>query len=73
MAKGKLVIRADRCKGCRLCVSVCPKHVLDLEPVIVNKKGYHNVYLTDEDGCIACGSCGMMCPDGIINVYREEV
>ncbi len=72
MAKGKLTIRADRCKGCELCVSVCPKNILALEPTKVNKKGYHNVYVTDPDGCIACASCALMCPDGIIDVYKEE-
>lgn len=72
MAKGKLTIREDRCKGCELCVSVCPKNILVLEEVKVNKKGYHNVYVTDPDECIACASCALMCPDGIINVYKEE-
>lgn len=72
LAKGKLTIRADRCKGCELCVSVCPKNILALEEVKVNKKGYHNVYVTNPDECIACASCALMCPDGIINVYKEE-
>ncbi|MDD6919628.1 MAG: 4Fe-4S binding protein [Eubacteriales bacterium] len=72
MAKGKLTIRTDRCKGCKLCVSVCPKQILALEEVKVNAKGYHNVYVVDQDACIACGSCGIICPDGVINVYKEE-
>lgn len=71
MAKGKLVIRADRCKGCELCVSVCPKKLLKLDEVEVNKKGYHPVCITNEDECVGCGSCGLICPDGIINVYTE--
>ena len=72
LAKGKLIIRADRCKGCELCVSVCPKNILALEEDKVNKKGYHNVYVKNPDECIACASCALMCPDGIINVYKEE-
>lgn len=71
LAKGKLVIRADRCKGCELCVSVCPKKILKLDEVNVNKKGYHPVSMTNEEECIGCGSCGLICPDGIINVYAE--
>jgi 2-oxoglutarate ferredoxin oxidoreductase subunit delta len=70
--KGKLVFREDRCKGCELCVSVCPMHILKLDDVKVNRKGYHPVSVTEPDKCIGCASCAMMCPDGIINVYVEE-
>lgn len=70
--KGKLVFRADRCKGCELCVTACPMHILKLDDVVVNKKGYHPVSVIDADKCIGCASCAMMCPDGIINVYVEE-
>lgn len=72
MAKGKLVIRADRCKGCELCVSVCPVKILKLDEVEVNRKGYHPVTIFDEDKCIACASCALVCPDGIINVYKVD-
>lgn len=71
MAKGRLVFRSDRCKGCELCVSVCPKKILKLDEMNVNAKGYHPVALTDESECIGCASCAVMCPDGIINVYTE--
>ncbi len=72
MAKGKLVFRSDRCKGCELCVSVCPKKILALDEENVNKKGYHPVTCINEDECIACASCARMCPDGIINVYAVD-
>ncbi|MBO4725939.1 MAG: 4Fe-4S binding protein [Firmicutes bacterium] len=71
MAKGKLVFRADRCKGCELCASACPKKLLALDEVNVNKKGYHPITITNPDECVGCGSCAIMCPDGIINVYTE--
>ncbi|MEG0156214.1 MAG: 4Fe-4S binding protein [Anaerovoracaceae bacterium] len=71
MAKGKLVIRVDRCKGCELCVSVCPKEILALDEVNVNKKAYHPVTVVKEEECIGCGNCAVICPDGIIDVYAE--
>ena len=71
MAKGRLVFRSDRCKGCELCVSVCPKKILKPDEMNVNAKGYHPVTVTDENECIGCASCAVMCPDGIINVYAE--
>lgn len=46
--------------------------ILKLDDEAVNRKGYHPISVTDPDKCIACASCAMMCPDGIINVYVEE-
>lgn len=72
LAKGILVIKADRCKGCELCASVCPKKILEIDKVAINKKGYHPIGLTSEGECVGCGSCAIMCPDGAINVYIED-
>jgi len=71
MAKGKIIIRADRCKGCELCISVCPKKILKIDEVHINTRGYHPACMMNQEICIACASCAVMCPDGCINVYAE--
>lgn len=72
MAKGRIVIIADKCKGCGICISVCPKNVLGMDTVLVNRKGYHPVSAICEEECIACANCAVMCPDGIINIYKKQ-
>ena len=62
----------DKCKGCELCVVVCPKQILKIHDIEVNSLGYHPVSVTDMDQCIACASCAVMCPDGVISVYAAE-
>ena len=66
----KLTFRTDNCKGCGLCVDVCPKKVLRLAPDKINKRGHHPVEAARPDDCIGCGSCAIMCPDFIIKVER---
>ena len=66
----KLTFKTDNCKGCGLCVSVCPKQVLELSQDKINKKGHHPVEAVRPDDCIGCKSCAIMCPDCIINVER---
>lgn len=61
----------DRCKGCELCVSVCPKGILALDTSSVNEKGYHSASVTDTDRCIACASCARICPDSVISIEKE--
>jgi 2-oxoglutarate ferredoxin oxidoreductase subunit delta len=71
MAKrGDVVIDIENCKGCEICISVCPKAVLAFSPE-VNKKGYHYAVKVS-DGCTGCSNCAIVCPDAVITVYREK-
>ena len=66
----KVIFDKERCKGCGLCETVCPKKIIALEKEEINKKGYHPAGVTDESACIGCGSCAIMCPDTVIKVER---
>jgi 2-oxoglutarate ferredoxin oxidoreductase subunit delta len=66
-----LEIEDDRCKGCGLCVDVCPKHSLDLDRSIVNRLGYHPVRLVDEPSCTSCALCARICPDTVFTVFAR--
>jgi 2-oxoglutarate ferredoxin oxidoreductase subunit delta len=66
-----LEIAIDRCKGCRLCIDVCPKHVLALDETFVNGLGYHPVRLTDPDLCTSCALCARICPDAVYTIYAR--
>ena len=64
-------IATDRCKGCALCVTVCPKHVLALDQVAVNALGHHPVRLIDAAACTSCVLCARICPDAVLTVYAR--
>jgi len=67
----KIVINEDKCKGCGLCVEVCPKKCLEMSKEF-NKVGYHPALFVSQDSCTSCGFCYQMCPDVCIEVYKEE-
>ncbi|MEO0020750.1 MAG: 4Fe-4S dicluster domain-containing protein [candidate division WOR-3 bacterium] len=69
--KAKVTIEKNRCKGCELCVTYCPKQVLAMSKEI-NDKGYFYAQVVNQDACIACRFCGMMCPDTAIEIAVEE-
>ena len=53
----KVSFRQDRCKGCGLCVSVCPKKIIAIDSAVLNDKGYHPAGVIDMDKCIGCAFC----------------
>jgi 2-oxoglutarate ferredoxin oxidoreductase subunit delta len=66
---GKVVIDKERCKGCRLCIEVCPKHLLGVAES-TNSFGYRPVMVIVDEGCTGCALCAVICPDLAIEVYK---
>jgi 2-oxoglutarate ferredoxin oxidoreductase subunit delta len=64
----KIEFKSDVCKGCGLCVTACPKHIVALDEEVLNVKGHHPAKCIDEAACVACASCAMMCPDCVITI-----
>ncbi len=62
-------IDSERCKGCGLCVAVCPKNVLELTKEL-NAKGYFPAYQARPEDCIYCAICCVMCPDVAISIVE---
>jgi 2-oxoglutarate ferredoxin oxidoreductase subunit delta len=66
---GKIVINAERCKGCGLCVVVCPKKSIAIS-AISNKSGYFPAQ-ADCHNCTGCAACAIICPEAVIEVLRD--
>ncbi len=69
--KGKIVVDTEKCKGCQVCIPVCPANVIEMSK-FVNGKGYNFMEQVREE-CTGCTSCAIVCPDGVITVYRVKV
>ena len=66
-SRGSVVIAAERCKGCELCVPACPPRVLRMSATR-NAIGAQVPELLP--GCTGCGACLLVCPDFCFEVYR---
>ncbi|MEE8717365.1 MAG: 4Fe-4S binding protein [Coriobacteriales bacterium] len=66
----RIVVDDRFCKGCGLCVDICPQHIIELDADRLTAKGYHPARLTDPDRCTGCTSCYQTCPDVAITVVR---
>ena len=57
----------NRCKGCGLCVNVCPRGVLS-QGSKLNQYGYRVVLVKEPDKCVGCRLCEYTCPDFAIYI-----
>ncbi|MBN2283493.1 MAG: ferredoxin family protein [Deltaproteobacteria bacterium] len=73
---GRISIDSELCKGCYLCISVCPNQLIVVSDTL-NQKGYYPAKFSqsgsnpEDRTCTACALCALMCPDVAIEVYRE--
>lgn len=71
--RGQVYVIKDRCKGCGICINLCPMQVLQFSEDF-NEKGYHYPILVENPPtkyCIACHTCEWHCPD--FAIFVEEV
>ncbi|MFV0438549.1 MAG: ferredoxin family protein [Desulfopila sp.] len=61
----ELRINRDWCKGCGICVSFCPKQVLELDEM-------GKVVCRRPEDCICCRMCELRCPDLAIDVIVDQ-
>ena len=69
-SRGKIIINPERCKGCGLCLTVCPKECIRMSDQ-ADLRGIRLAILTDDQGCTGCTLCAVICPDVAIDVYKK--
>ncbi len=55
------------CKGCRICVAVCPRDAIEMSPDLTDR-GVHAPRVRDLDRCTGCRLCELHCPDFAIAI-----
>ncbi len=74
MAKAIVEITGEKCKGCAVCVVVCPRGCIQLELTTFNANGFHPAKFTyhgTKGDCNACGLCYMVCPDYAVTTIKK--
>lgn len=64
-------INQDKCKGCELCIDHCPNDLLQIGDSL-NSKGYYPINIQDQDYCINCFKCIIICPDNAFIAPQQK-
>lgn len=59
------------CKGCNICLSVCPKGIF-VKSKKRNKYGTAMPDVNKPENCVVCRMCERLCPDGAIDVEGDK-
>lgn len=70
VARAKVDINKEQCKGCLLCIEVCPLHCLTVSEQM-NTLGCYPIEYT-VDTCTGCGMCYQICPDVCITITSND-
>ena len=65
----KIQVLEKYCKSCRLCLSACPRDVLQIG-TRGNELGYEVAEMKEGAECIGCKMCAVMCPEAAIEVFK---
>lgn len=72
-ARGKaLYVNRERCKGCELCIEVCPVGALEASKEL-NHRGVFPPALKQDGKCTMCTLREYMCPDLAIYILPLSV
>ncbi|MHB9026784.1 MAG: 4Fe-4S dicluster domain-containing protein [Armatimonadota bacterium] len=66
----EVIINAEQCKACMLCIEFCPRDCLALGEQL-NSRGFHAAAWVNAEGCSGCGICALMCPDVCIEIHAD--
>jgi 2-oxoglutarate ferredoxin oxidoreductase subunit delta len=67
----KVIVNVRHCKGCRLCVAVCPKKALRMSAEL-DLRGMNTAEVVEGSQCSGCLNCTVICPDAAIEIADDE-
>jgi 2-oxoglutarate ferredoxin oxidoreductase subunit delta len=67
----EIVIDEEKCKGCGICVALCPLKVL-VKSDKISPQGFNLPSPINRDKCSGCRICEYYCPDFAIYIIEGE-
>ena len=67
----EILIDAEQCDGCELCLAFCPKDIIEISEDKYNSRMLHYAIVVKPEECGGCRQCERLCPT--VSLYIMEM
>lgn len=70
--KYEILIDSEQCDGCELCLSFCPKDIIEISEQNFNSRMLHYAIVVKPEECGGCRQCERLCPTVSLYILETE-
>jgi 2-oxoglutarate ferredoxin oxidoreductase subunit delta len=70
--KYEIIIDPEQCDGCQLCISYCPKDLIEISEDKFNTRMLHYAIVVNPEECAGCGQCERLCPTVSLYILEKD-
>jgi len=71
--KYEILIDSEQCDGCELCLSFCPKDIIEISEDHFNSRMLHYAIVVKPEECAGCRQCERLCPTVSLYILETEI
>ncbi len=68
----EIFIDAEQCDGCELCLSFCPKEIIEISKDKFNSRMLHYAIVIKSEECAGCRQCERLCPTVSLYILESD-
>jgi 2-oxoglutarate ferredoxin oxidoreductase subunit delta len=68
----EIIIDSEQCDGCKLCLSYCPKELIEISEDKFNSRMLHYAIVVKSEQCAGCRQCERVCPTVSLYILEKE-
>jgi 2-oxoglutarate ferredoxin oxidoreductase subunit delta len=69
----EVIIDSEHCDGCGVCLSFCPKDLIETQEDKFNSRMLHYAIVVKHEECAGCGQCERLCPTVSLHILEKDV
>ena len=67
-----IFIDSEQCDGCELCLSFCPKDLIEISEDKFNSRMLHYAIVVKQEECAGCRQCERLCPTVSLYILEKD-
>ena len=73
LKKYEIFIDSEQCDGCEICLSFCPKEIIEISEEKFNSRMLHYAIVVKPEECAGCKQCERLCPTVSLYILETDI